>query len=365
MSIPASSGMSGDAFLDYPLSPPPLGQSPNFTNPPSRASQIYISAGICLPLMLFFGALRIYAKVVLLGKRKSWDDLTCTLGLLSGFSFISLTIAAVAGGAYGFHQWDITIRDFTKEQLMARLPMLNVLRWLKVMAITGMIVTGMFYVATMITFAVLCSPKNGHTQLAYLTALASDNCSSSRPVITATGIVNIISDLFLVALPLPAVWNLHLTRRKKLGVSAMFLTGFVACTASIVGLVYRVIVVRNTDNTWVVIPVWTTTIVEMTAGVLVCCMPTTAAVFSTWRLPSIISRTRYAFKSSFRSSAQRDKTSSSSELHNMDSGRLAPARPNEWRSEDWPYSHPPSDEAGENGIRKTESVEVAFHPVNR
>lgn len=62
------------AVSNLPLSPPPPGVTPNFKNPESRADQIYISAGICLPLILLFAALRIYAKISILKKKRTWDD---------------------------------------------------------------------------------------------------------------------------------------------------------------------------------------------------------------------------------------------------------------------------------------------------
>ncbi|KAI9649332.1 hypothetical protein NHQ30_001904 [Ciborinia camelliae] len=199
MSFPASSA----SLLDYPISPPPPGQTPNFANPESRASWIYIASGICVPLILIFAALRIYAKVVVLNKRKSWDDL------------------------------------------------------------------------------------------------------------------------------------------------------------------YRLVVVRNTDNTWETIPVWTTSIVEMTAGMTVCCMPTTAAVFLNIKFSpssifsSILSRGRRALKSSMKSSTRHEELGSASELRHVDSGRLVPAATsNEWRMEDWSDAH--SDRIPKSGIRETKQVNVAF-----
>ena len=94
------------------------------------------------------------------------------------------------------------------------------------MSYAGIIITGLFYFASMFAFLILCSPRNGHSQINYLTALASPQCSSQTLSVTV-GAVNVISDLYLVILPLPAVWSLQLPLRRKLGVSAMFLTGFV------------------------------------------------------------------------------------------------------------------------------------------
>lgn len=87
------------------------------------------------------------------------------------------------------------------------------------------------------------------------------------------------------------------------------LTILSACIASILGLVYRVVQLKSNDNTWIVIPTWVTTyvsiptsgssltrrlsIIEMTAGVIVCCMPTTNAIFKRFKTPLSSALTTY------------------------------------------------------------------------
>jgi len=96
------------------------------------------------------------------------------------------------------------------------------------MAITGMTVTGLFYGALMVLSALMCLPRDaaGPSQLASSRAVESANCTRILPLIRiAVGIVNITSDLYLILLPLPAVWSLRLPLRKKLGLSTIFLTG--------------------------------------------------------------------------------------------------------------------------------------------
>lgn len=61
------------SFLKQPLSPPPTGVTSNFAHPESRASVIYIAAGICLTFILVFTALRFYAKITIM-KEVKWDD---------------------------------------------------------------------------------------------------------------------------------------------------------------------------------------------------------------------------------------------------------------------------------------------------
>lgn len=90
---------------------------------------------------------------------------------------------------------------------------------------TGASVTGAFYIASFVSFIVMCRPTDGQSQLSYLSALASPRCTRTKPLIISIGVVNVISDLYLIMIPLPAVWALHLSLRRKIGLSAMFLTG--------------------------------------------------------------------------------------------------------------------------------------------
>lgn len=71
------------SLLDEPFSPPPPGQHPDLTHPPSRALELYIAASVCLPLILVFAGLRFYAKVIMKRKR-TWDDCKCHILYSSG-----------------------------------------------------------------------------------------------------------------------------------------------------------------------------------------------------------------------------------------------------------------------------------------
>lgn len=47
--------------------------TPSSANVESRSHQAYVVAGICLPLVLIFVGLRVYAKLCILRSR-TWDD---------------------------------------------------------------------------------------------------------------------------------------------------------------------------------------------------------------------------------------------------------------------------------------------------
>lgn len=129
---------------------------------------------------------------------------------------LSLVVEAV----YGPFIWFIKLSLF-----FLYLEVFGLIKWLKWSAYAGIVLTGSFYFATLIIFMVLCEPTHGQTQFAYLSALASPKCTESRAVVLAQGIINVISDLYLIALPLPALWTLQMPLKRKLGVAAMISTG--------------------------------------------------------------------------------------------------------------------------------------------
>jgi hypothetical protein len=72
-----------EQYLDYPLMAPPPGVTPNFVNPDSTAYQVYITAGVCIPLMLFFSATRFLSKNYMGRKTIIWEEAIFYTGLVS------------------------------------------------------------------------------------------------------------------------------------------------------------------------------------------------------------------------------------------------------------------------------------------
>ncbi|KAL8933697.1 MAG: hypothetical protein Q9216_006245 [Gyalolechia sp. 2 TL-2023] len=84
---------------------------------------------------------------------------------------------------------------------------------------------------------------------------------------------NVLTDFVLLALPLPAVWNLHTTRAQKLSLTATFLLGSLTCIISLVRLI-ELITKPTQDHTWSLsnVAIWSTA--ESNLGIVSACMPT-------------------------------------------------------------------------------------------
>ena len=101
--------------------------------------------------------------------------------------------------------------------------------WLRALCWVGLGTTLLFYVANLITQVVACRPRGGTDRIAYLAGMASRQCAGVDTLIqktsVATGIFGLVSDLYILIIPLPAVAKLQLGRRKKLGVYMIFSSG--------------------------------------------------------------------------------------------------------------------------------------------
>ncbi|KAF2236256.1 hypothetical protein EV356DRAFT_513178 [Viridothelium virens] len=183
--------------LDQPLSTPPSGEKSDFGNSATnRVFQLYIVVGICLSLILIFAIARFFAKWKIL-KRKSWDDSQASSpGTLKAHAIRT----ACMGRVFGYHEWDVSIADFTTAHAKSRL----------------VVLTGLFYFASMMGFIILCTPRHGQSELDYLAAFDSPNCLyHDQSLSILGGAVNMASDVFLIILPLPAVWSLQMPFKKK------------------------------------------------------------------------------------------------------------------------------------------------------
>ena len=227
---------------------PPQGVNANLRDPQSRAYYVYYTSAICIPIILLTMTIRCYGKLHIL--KKTWDDLACLLSMLAGLVYISLGVALVGSrSAFGIHQYELTSLDVTTPLL--RLSMVHQaiygplvwlvklslfimyfeifgrLRWMRLGVYIGAISTGIFYLSSVVVYLVPCSPNQTRTPVEYLNAWKSDKCRRFASFLVAIGTVNVASDLYLMLLPLPAVWSLQLPKRRKVAISLVFLTGAV------------------------------------------------------------------------------------------------------------------------------------------
>ena len=97
-----------------------------------------------------------------------------------------------------------------------------VLRW---NIFIGAFITIAFYVAATIALFILSTPRPGVTFAEQFTSFLSRKTSPVLNTTFAVGYFNILSDLYILILPISGVMGLNLKPKRKFGVVLIFLTG--------------------------------------------------------------------------------------------------------------------------------------------
>ncbi|MCJ1386957.1 hypothetical protein MMC17_010086 [Xylographa soralifera] len=108
-----------------------------------------------------------------------------------------------------------------------------------------------------------------------------------NPEDIAISSINIFSDFYILAIPMIVISKLQLARNRKFGLIAVFLTGLLACISSILGLVYRIILLNTKDTSWYLSPLLTFTFLELNVGIIVGCLPILPALLRKMSLSSL------------------------------------------------------------------------------
>ncbi|KEY66372.1 hypothetical protein S7711_10986 [Stachybotrys chartarum IBT 7711] len=95
----------------------------------------------------------------------------------------------------------------------------------------------------------------------------------------AQAAVNIVYDLYIFVLPLPIIYRLNLTTKRKIQVMALFFIALLGVIASIISLAYRVISIQGPapDLTFAAGVLMICNLSEMTAASIVCAAPAFAS----------------------------------------------------------------------------------------
>ncbi|KAI1462046.1 hypothetical protein F4805DRAFT_411862 [Annulohypoxylon moriforme] len=283
--------LDGIDIWTTPSIPPPPGVVPNFVNPPSRGPMIRAGMYSILPIMVAFVVLRIYTRARLTHALGS-DDYLCLLSTGAIIAFSGLVLSFM-DNPEGRHGWDIPLGElltnhywieatlgslltynlgsmFTKLTLLSLyLRIFNPSTWARVAIWLGMTISTLFYAATSFGYLGLCV----HLGVPVWESMQDLHCANNAWTIAkANGWYSLISNIYVLVLPLSLVWRLKLNMRHKLGIMAIFLTGLAAVVISAASLVKRYGSVTH-DRTWENCVIFLYNTIELAFGIICSCMP--------------------------------------------------------------------------------------------
>ncbi|CAD6582042.1 MAG: hypothetical protein ASARMPRED_000769 [Alectoria sarmentosa] len=114
---------------------------------------------------------------------------------------------------------------------------------------------------------------------------SADTCIDENMMYLGQAFSDAITDLIILAMPIPCIWALQLPAKQKVGVIGMFLLGILTIAASVTKLVffYKIAVESNSgdeDFTYLFTPTLYWPMVESSLGIVGACLPLFRPVIS-------------------------------------------------------------------------------------
>lgn len=148
------------------------------------------------------------------------------------------------------------------------------LAWLRRCVYIGLIVVWVWYVGMGTAQMIITSPPPGK---GWVESFATPRYLRTFKLTVPVSVFGLVSDIYILILPLIAISHLQLSKAKKIGVTAMFSTGFICCMASSVTLYFQHRIWKNqNDYTYYVVFVYLSYTIEMCVGISTSCMPSLA-----------------------------------------------------------------------------------------
>lgn len=110
----------------------------------------------------------------------------------------------------------------------------------------SLIVLLLYYIPALFIKIFFCKPISAY----WYGTSDGGTCIDQQKVIIADSAISIVSDLWILILPVPMLWSLHMSRMKKLRVIGILSAGGIATAFSIWRLVIMVEEAPTTDITW-------------------------------------------------------------------------------------------------------------------
>ena len=86
----------------------------------------------------------------------------------------------------------------------------------------GILLCSCYYISAAIVLLVLCVPRSHDS---WISPRSIARCRPTTRLGIPGGVFNLVSDLYIFVLPLPLLLKLQMPLRRKIGITALFLTG--------------------------------------------------------------------------------------------------------------------------------------------
>ncbi|KAJ1325678.1 hypothetical protein MN608_08872 [Microdochium nivale] len=300
--------MSGPFFVgDVQVAiPPPEGYVVNFDHPQRNlAVDAYWHFGIGNAFAFLAIAQRIYVRLWI-QKRVFLEDAFLGAAYIISVISQSLAIRDVARGVFGTHSWEMPIGKFfllaialyllpilfTALHCCAKMSLLLVYNrltpelWFRYPVWITMVVVVVYTLILLFMFIFPCQPVAAAWDLTITGAV----CLDRHAIYMASSIMGAVTDLMVLAVPMPLLWNLQRPRRQKIGLAAIFGMGILTAFTAFMRLKWTIGSLGVVDLSWSASEVMLWFFAESNLSVIISSL-LTAKIFISSVAPSLLGST--------------------------------------------------------------------------
>ncbi|KAF2025233.1 hypothetical protein EK21DRAFT_117021 [Setomelanomma holmii] len=289
--------LDSEEFLNLPALAPPPCVIPNFQDPPSlRAPGVAVLQLILVTLAVW---MRLYTKHIVV--RNMFVEDWWLLASWLAFAGFHVLIFQLENLPFGIHQWNVTtafailnaklfhlssaiyavvaltlkvaiilqIRRIVLPRISTSSTKSTRSRLLRLTIDFFLFLNVAFYLALFFFQFLTCRPLHKVWDFR-----VPGTCGPHHLIVhIISASINTLSDLITVLLPQPVIWSLNLDRRRRFGLSIVFMIGLLACTASAFRLYFAIKLYYATDVTFVAGQMGKWVEPELMFGFLAACLP--------------------------------------------------------------------------------------------
>ncbi|KAI1499787.1 hypothetical protein F5X99DRAFT_430303 [Biscogniauxia marginata] len=227
------------------------------------------------------------------------SDFLLILSFGSYVAYVCVVLDSTNHVGFLIHQWDIRLKDkihmlrnfnigssiYASSMLFIKAAIL--LEWLCTFNPTGAhnsfywtshtILWGhlIFNAISIIVFNLACRPLEKSWD-----SFVQGTCYDARPIYVASTAIYLVVDVCILLLHQKVIWGLQMSMKKKLGVALIFMTGILAIASVGARLVMTIYFVTSVDEVYYLSSLGVLVIAEMTAGIIIFCMPSVPKMVS-------------------------------------------------------------------------------------
>ncbi|KAF3042864.1 hypothetical protein E8E12_000618 [Didymella heteroderae] len=281
--------------MNQPLFPAPEGYVVDLANPQQigQAANFYIGVIGMILAALFLG-IRIYTKVVL-ARNFSADDGALLVAWSLSVTIQTMILYQYGRGTLGTHIWEIPASKINstfnlisvctilycpflaaaKFSLLFFYLKLSHLRWFRIAVYANMFLVVGYNIGLVFPLIFTCTPVMKNFDV----FITGGSCLDRTPLYMATAVLNMITDILLLVLPLPMIVKLQMPVIQKAGLICVFGIGSATCVTSAVRLVLLFPMLRTIDQTWAIVTPGKWILIEANLVIITGALPTMRLFF--------------------------------------------------------------------------------------